>query len=319
MYLNNISSKKIIVVTPVYDDALAANLLFKDLLLQYEESVFVLAVDDGSVNLPVKITQMNDLGLSGAILALKRNTGHQKAIAIGLNYIQKYLEPHHYIVVMDSDGEDKPASIQNLIDVMDKTAADVVVGTRRKRVERITFKFYYGVYKFLFHIATGRKINFGSFMLLKVKSVDRLVAMPELFVHIAATLIASKLNIINTPIDRGPRYHGLSKANFSFQVLHGIRAVMVFSENVLVRAVIACFFIVAMATMLIIFAIFLKIFGYATPGWFSVATGILVIILIQTSASMLIGLLLIGFIKGNLIHSKVNVEDFIEKISFSYR
>lgn len=92
---------------------------------------------------------------------------------------------------------------------------------------------------------------------------------------------------------------------------------MVFSEDVLVRAVIACFAIISAATMLIIIAVFLKAFGYATPGWFSVAIGILVMILIQTSASMLIGLLLIGFIKGTLITNKVIVEEFIETISFT--
>jgi polyisoprenyl-phosphate glycosyltransferase len=48
-------------------------------------------------------------GLSGVVIKLKRNVGHQRAIAIGLNYVADHHPDIACTVVMDSDGEDTPS------------------------------------------------------------------------------------------------------------------------------------------------------------------------------------------------------------------
>ena len=48
------------------------------------------------------------------ILHLQRNIGHQKAIAVGLAYIKENLACDK-VLVMDSDGEDKPEDAAALL------------------------------------------------------------------------------------------------------------------------------------------------------------------------------------------------------------
>ena len=122
-----------LVVTPVFEDADASKRLFKELSNLFRESVFVIAVDDGSVRQPLNIESLDDAEIAGVILRLRRNVGHQRAIAIGLSYASEYLTVGQRVVVMDSDGEDQPSTISHLLDKLH--GVDVVVAKRKTRVE----------------------------------------------------------------------------------------------------------------------------------------------------------------------------------------
>ena len=65
--------------------------------------------------------------------------------------------------------------------------------------------------------------------------------MPELNLHLAATVLRSGLGLHRLPIDRGPRYDGRSKMSFVDLTSHGLRSIAVFGETVLTRIVIAAF------------------------------------------------------------------------------
>ena len=78
---------KLIVVTPIYEDVEASSRLFKEIKDQFQENVFLVAIDDGSVKQPVPIASLMNVKIDGVILQLRRNVGHQKAIAIGLGYV----------------------------------------------------------------------------------------------------------------------------------------------------------------------------------------------------------------------------------------
>ena len=286
------------VVMPIYEDQDASTRLFRALFDEYGDRVFVVAVDDGSINQPTNIKALTSIGLQGVVIQLKRNVGHQRAIAIGLNYVAEYLPEIACTVVMDSDGEDTPESIRQLVEPLNSPKIDAVVAQRKSRVETLRFKLFYLVYKFLFQFLTGRKISFGNFMALKPSAVKRLVAMQELWMHVAGCILTSKLRIKTIPINRGPRYAGKSKMNFVGLALHGFRALMVFAEDVLVRVGIICAF-VALATIIAsLVAIGLKLAGFATPGWFSVALGILLLVFLQTGALTLMTLMLTGVVRS---------------------
>ncbi len=74
---------------------------------------------------------------------------------------------------------------------------------------------------------------------------------------------------------------------------------MVFAEDVLVRVGIACGLVASMSLLMILAAVALKAAGIATPGWFSVALGLLVLIFIQTGTLVLLTLLMTGNLKAN--------------------
>jgi hypothetical protein len=86
--------------------------------------------------------------------------------------------------------------------------------------------------------------------------------------------------------------------NFTGLVLHGCRALMIFAEDVLVRICLLCFVIAFLSTAGIVVTIVLKFIGLATPGWFSIALGILMLVLLQTSALTLVTLMLTGVVRG---------------------
>jgi hypothetical protein len=189
----------------------------------------------------------------------------------------------------------------------------VVVAHRKSRVETLRFRAFYVVYKWFFMLLAGKKISFGNFMALKPNAVNRLVAMQELWIHVASCVLTSKLRMEVCPLDRGPRYAGQSKMNFVGLALHGFKGLMVFAEDVLVRVGIACAFIAVLSVIGGLAAIALKILGFATPGWFSVALGILVLVFLQTGALTLMTLMLTGVVKGGA-GASVDYNGFIDRV-----
>lgn len=304
----------LIVVTPVYEDVAASEHLFKELSLQFGDAVYVVAVDDGSVKQPLGLGTISRAGVDGALVKLRRNVGHQRAIAIGLGYVSEHMLAEHRVVVMDSDGEDLPDTIPLLLSQLESDQVDVVVAQRKNRVETFRFKAFYAIYKKFFAVMTGREISFGNFMALKPAAVRRLVAMQELSIHVAGTVLASKLRTGVCPLNRGPRYAGQSKMNFVALVLHGFKALMVFAEDVLVRVGIACTAIAGLAAGGAIAAVLLKLFGFSTAGWFSIALGILVLLFLQTGALALTTLLLTGVVREGTVTTAFAYHDFVDEV-----
>ena len=304
----------IVIVTPVFEDLEACGRLFKELTKELGHRVYVVAVDDGSVRQPLTIASLQDTGIAGAVLKLRRNVGHQRAIAIGLSYAAESLQPDQKVVVMDSDGEDLPSTIPALLSQLDNPSIDVVVAQRKSRVESFRFKAFYQIYKRFFSLMTGRPISFGNFMALKPAAVQRLVAMQELPIHVAAAVLASKLRTGICPLHRGPRYAGQSKMNFVGLALHGFKALMVFAEDVLVRVGIFSAVIALAAVGGSALAIALKLSGVSTPGWFSIALGVLLLIFLQTGALALMTLMLTGMMRSGSVVTAVAHREFIADV-----
>lgn len=307
-------SPSLVVVMPVFEDLEASSRLFQELRSSQGSGVYVVAVDDGSVRQPLSPGAIAAAGLEGVVIKLRRNVGHQRAIAIGLGYVAENFTGDQYVVVMDSDGEDTPQSISELIKRLDDPEVDVVVATRKSRVETLRFRAFYVVYKWLFSLLSGRKISFGNFMAAKMSAVQRLAAMQELWTHVAACVLNSKLRVSTCALDRGPRYAGRSKMNFVGLALHGFRALMVFAEDVLVRVGIACTLVAALTVCGAMLALILKAIGFATPGWFSIVSGILLLVFLQTGALTLIILMLSGIVRGGGVLLSGGYREFVAEV-----
>ncbi|MBB6342380.1 hypothetical protein HNP49_002562 [Pseudomonas fluvialis] len=309
-------SPDFVVVTPVFEDAEASARLFDELSATFGAKVYVVAVDDGSVQQPVDLAKMSAVGLNGTVIRLRRNVGHQRAIAIGIGYVAEHMGTAQ-VVVMDSDGEDLPTSIPELLNELSAPDVDLVVAQRKTRVETLRFKAFYFLYRTLFKVLTGRQISFGNFMAIKPAAVRRLTSMQELWIHVASCVLSSRLRIRICALDRGPRYIGQSKMSFVDLALHGFRGVMVFAEDVLVRVGIASALIGGLTVVAGLATIVLKVSGFATPGWFSVALGILFVVFLQTGSLALISLMLTGVSKsGGLSHSPyAQFIDYVEHSS----
>lgn len=281
------------IVTPVYEDeASFAELCQRLADVQRAAGVrfHLIAVDDGSLSAPPRLASISEAGLAGEILRLARNVGHQAAIAIGLARAAA-LPNLSACIVMDSDGEDAPESIPGLLKAVAGSNCDVAVAERAKRSETFTFKLFYAVYKRLFRLLTGQVLRFGNFMALSPTALERLSGMHETATHVAAATVKAKLRRADVPTDRGVRYAGQSKMNFPSLVLHGMRAVMVFSDLVLTRMALALVAMAAAVIAIVIIAVGMKFAGVATPGWVTIVTGFALSLFLQTGLFTMITLI----------------------------
>ncbi len=86
-----------------------------------------------------------------------------------------------------------------------------------------------------------------------------------------------------------------------------------FAEDVLVRVGIACAAVATLSVFGMAAAVVLKIVGFATPGWFSVALGIMLLISMQTGTLVLTTLMLTGVVRSGSVTS-VAWRDFVAEI-----
>ena len=65
----------------------------------------------------------------------------------------------------------------------------LIVASRTQRSEGLIFRVGYLLYKKLFRLLTGQDINFGNFSLIPMSLVKRLVCVPSIWNHFAATVL----------------------------------------------------------------------------------------------------------------------------------
>ena len=228
---------RVVIVTPVYEDVPACAMLLRHLGALFGKSLLVVAVDDGSPRAPLRLGDIPADAPDTCILRLRRNVGHQQAIATGLHFIAPQLQPHQRLILMDCDGEDAPASCSMLLAKLESHGdTAIAVAQRAKRSESLKFRAFYVAYKLLFRMSTGRAIDFGNFMVMTPRAAQTLAKSPWLGTHVAAAALASELPLLRVPVDRSTRYHGQSKMNFPRLVRHGMKAILVFSKDCRARA-----------------------------------------------------------------------------------
>jgi polyisoprenyl-phosphate glycosyltransferase len=233
----------IVILIPTFNDWDSAGLLLQSLnrvSREHSLDAEVLLLDDGSTDeLPLSFA--TDCGALRAIsvLHLRRNLGHQRAIATGLVYVYQHL-PCDAVVVMDGDGEDRPEDIPVLLDELAKNGnRPIVFAARTKRLEHWSFRMLYQVYRQVHLLLTGDHVRVGNFSVAPFASLAQIVVIPEIWNHYAAAVIRSRLRFRSVPIARGARLAGKSKMNFVGLLLHGLSAFFVYGEIVGARLLVA--------------------------------------------------------------------------------
>lgn len=279
---------RVTVLMPLRDDWASAAELIRRLdrvLGAFPCILNILLVDDGSI----EICNAEDFQSQYAvvksiqILRLRRNLGHQRAIAIGIVHAAQSM-PCDAVLIMDADGEDTPEGALQLLRAFseEKNCLNAIFAQRSRRTESLAFRISYQFYKILHRILTGVSVRVGNFSIFPSAYLSRLVVMSELWNHYAAAVFRSGLPFSTIPIPRGYRIAGKSRMNFVSLVSHGMSAISVFGDVVGVRLLIASLAGSIMAALGILAVIFIRLFtDKAIPGWATYTVGTLLIILIQ--------------------------------------
>jgi polyisoprenyl-phosphate glycosyltransferase len=288
-------------IIPVFNDRASCLVLLRQLAaLLNAQDWRICLIDDGSTADPPLLSDLIDFNLFGVILRLPNNMGHQAAIACGIGYVAANW-PGASAVIMDADGEDRPEAVPVLLAHLDPAKLSAVVAARRVRTESFTFRVFYHIYKTLFRLLTGHSINFGNFIALSRPAVHRLASMHQTWLHVPATLIASRIPRKDVPTDRGTRCGGRSHMNFVSLSLHGMRALMIFADVVLVRLIFAGVVLILVAAILALVALGLKVTGNATPGWFTSVFGLVVATVMQAFEILAVLLVFAGMARGGIV------------------
>lgn len=283
---SNRSDVLLAVVVPVYQDAASVSKLLTGLAEQFSQSgehLHFLLIDDGS---PDALTDNLRLTLlpehhSVEIVRLRTNVGHQRAIALGIAYVHDTVFCDA-MLIMDSDGEDRPEDAFHLVERVFETGCRAIVfAGRTRRSESSAFLISYRIFQLLHWALTGIRVRVGNFSVVPRRCLPALVALPALWNHYAAAVFHSRLPFTTLPTSRGCRYFGRSHMNFLALVMHGLQAISVFSHIVAVRILIAVLGLGALCLGSgLAIAIDQKVSWWAVYGWASLGVLLLLSVIL---------------------------------------
>lgn len=236
--------EKLIILIPVYNDWKSLNLLIKKINFELNKENLnseILIINDNSslriIFLEKKLSRIKKI----TFLNLKINVGSQRAINIGLNYINK-IKGNYIVTIIDSDGEDDPKEIVKMIKLARKYKNYVITSNRLARKESLIIRFLYRVHLIITFLITGKWISFGNYTTLNSKNIKKIIQNEDgCYAHSAAVIKNSKIKRVYAR--RNQRFFDKSKVNFLGLMLHSLRIISVFQKIILLRSTIALFFI----------------------------------------------------------------------------
>lgn len=280
---------RLVILMPVFEDFEAASLVCQALdreLARVESlDVSVMLLDDGSPSGLAGWTAFAPATLARIdVLHLRRNLGHQRAIAVGLCHVAA-AGVCDAVLVMDADGEDRPVDVPRLLAELRSTPNMMIFAERRKRLEGSVFKLGYWAYRTLHRILTGIPVRVGNFSLIPAGVLPRLTCMSELWNHYAGAALRSRGPQRRIALDRGSRVHGSSRMGGLIPlVTHGIAGIATFHDVVATRILVASVGLMSFlgAGMLAVLAVRFCT-NLAVPGWATYTLGLLLILSIQVT------------------------------------
>jgi len=232
---------KILILTPVFKDwqnlkmlLIKINMIFTKKIKQRFD---LLVVDDNSrqkINYKkLKFSKINKL----KIIKLSNNLGSQRAIAVGLKFIQKMYIKNYNVIIIDSDGQDNPSGILKLLKKNNITKSPLAV-RRGQRKEPWWFKIFYELYCLTVFIFSLKKIRHGNYSLLSFSCVNKILKDDGIWNAFPPTLSNNFKNLSFITIDREKRYSGNSKMNFFGLFYHALRVFSVLKFRILIFSII---------------------------------------------------------------------------------
>lgn len=197
---------------------------------------------------------------------LSRNHGHQLALTAGLTVCRG-----RRVLIIDSDLQDPPELVGEMMRLMDG-GADVVYGQRRRRRGESLFKRGTAA---IFYRLIGRltstpiPADTGDFRLISRRALAVLLSMPEKNRFIRG--MVSWIGFTQVPLayDRDPRFAGETKYPVRKMVKLAMDAVTSFSVKPLILAIYLGLTTSVLALLLVIYSVVSWVFFDAVAGWTS--------------------------------------------------
>ena len=289
----------IAVIAPCFNEGAVAVDFFRELeatLATIDRPFTVVMVDDASTDDTAALLgalRPTAANVTLQVISLPFNMGHQEAIYQGLLYASTTTATR--FIVMDSDGEDDPSAITELVNI---TGPGIVLVARGKRREGLRFKLGYAFYKTMFRLVTRRSISFGNYSMIDRRVLGAVIDRG--FTHYAAFLSRQRAPMQLITRDRRARLDGRSKMGFKSLSIHAFKSLVEYSEDVLALFLKAFFVLAMLAVAAILVIVGLKLFTEeAIPGWASTLT-----VSLLNSTLLCLGFFAIGLLLVSTAHRR---------------
>ena len=225
---------KLKILIAVYNDWSSLDILLTEINKNLQSTEWkdykVYIVNDAStIEIPEKIRRKTK------IINLFNNIGSQGAISIGVKYIQKNDNDITHLLIMDSDGEDKPEDINRLLEECKKNENKIIFAKRKKRKESIIFRTLHFFYKKIFKMLIGKELDFGNFCCMTKANLNKIVKINNLQTHYSASILRSNISFKKIDCEKGYRIEGNSKLNFWNHFAHALMSLSVFVDLIAIK------------------------------------------------------------------------------------
>ena len=205
------------VVLPVFNEAGNLQRFIPELstvLREMERTYEIVAVDDGSTDDSVAVLRELKVGEPHLrIIRFRRNFGQTAGFAAGFDLARGVV-----VITMDADGQNDPADIPAMLQVMEDGAYDIVSGWRQDRKEPF---FSRRLPSMLANRIIGRSTgvelhDYGCSLKLYDRAVAKNVQLyGELHRFIPALASRIGVRVAEVPVNDRPREYGKSKYNIT--------------------------------------------------------------------------------------------------------
>jgi len=302
---------RISVVVPCYNEEsviLETNSQLIKVLSSFSDNYEIVYINDGSKdNTKMLLNQIkSEYSQTVKIIHFSRNFGHQPAVSAGLKHATG-----DYIVIIDSDLQDPPSLIPEMIAKAEEEKANVVYAVRKSRdgeswFKKITAKYYYRTINSLSE--TKFPLDTGDFRLIDRKVVDVFNKIDEKQKYIRG--IISWIGFKQVPIfyHRDERFAGESHYPLSKMIQFAMRGLLYFSKKPLTLSTNIGFVLVVLSIISLIVE-FIKWIFYPQDfvmGWMSLFSAIVFFGGIQ-----LLSIGILGAYIGNIFDEIKNRPEYI--------
>ena len=255
---------KFTIILPVFNDWESLEILLQEIELVVKKSSYscsIIIINDNSSENNIYNLNKNNFFKNITILNLKKNVGSQKAIATALKYIgQNNSNFSDKYIIMDSDGEDDPNKILDIIDLIEsKKNINLIIMSRTIRKESVLFSIFYEFHLFLTFLITFNYIRFGNFSFISLEAIKKITQKEELWLAYSATISKYLKNKEKILAPRKNRIKGKSKMSYLDLIKHSFNIQKVYLKNIFFAYSLYLFiaFFISKSLMLALIVIFL--------------------------------------------------------------
>lgn len=304
------------VIVPCFNEELVVRESYKrltEVMRQTNMDYELIFINDGSKDQTTTILkELSQSDSTVKVIDFARNFGHQCAVTAGINNCKGDLA-----VIIDSDLQDPPEVILDMLDIQKREEANVVYGVRKKRdgetwFKLITAKYFYRTLNKLSEV--NFPVDTGDFRMIDRNIIDLFNSLHEKNKYIRGLISWMGYKQVPCYYDRKERFAGETHYPLKKMLKLAVTGLLGFSKKPLKLASILG---VLMLVLSVLGAFIMLIAKIVNPA-LTFAVGLLAMLVLFVGGLQFVTIGILGEYLANMFDESKNRPEYIirEKINF---